>query len=82
MSDVEHTEIGVRKGTRGGVGEYRQTRQFDSNGKEVKTTDWTGHGGGHPNPHDHFAEPNVTGGTPNRGDAVPSTVTLPGTRLK
>lgn len=68
--------MGGRQGRRG---DYRQTRQWNANGKEVKTTDWTDHGRGHPNPHDHFVEPNVTGGTPNRGDAVPSSVTLPGT---
>jgi hypothetical protein len=73
QSNVEHTQIGGRAGRKG---DYRQTRQWNTNGKEVKTTDWTDHGRGHPNPHDHFVEPNATGGTHQRGDGVPSTVTV------
>lgn len=75
LSEVEHTEIGGRSGRKG---EYRQTRQWDADSNEIKTTDWTDHGRkGHSNPHDHFAEPNPSGGTSQRGDAKPSEITIP-----
>jgi len=68
-----HTQIGYRNGRGGG---YRQTRQWGTNGKLVKTTDWTSHyHQQHPNPHDHFAKPNRTGGTPERDFAQPFRIT-------
>jgi len=47
---------------------YRQTREWGANGELIKTTDWTDHGRPniHTNPHDHYAVPNPTGGTPKR----------------
>ena len=64
-----HTQIGWKEGRRGG---YRQTRQFDHNGLEVKRTDWTNHGrSDHFNPHDHVIVPNKTGGTLEIGSAKP-----------
>lgn len=52
---------------------YPQAREFDKNGKPVKTIDFTDHGEPHihPNPHEHLYEPNPTGGTPQRGDPKP-----------
>lgn len=69
-TDAPHTEIGVRNGTKG---KYPQAREFDKNGKPIKTIDFTDHGRpwNHPNPHEHLYEPNPTGGTPGRGDAKP-----------
>ncbi|CUI18073.1 rhs family protein (plasmid) [Candidatus Protochlamydia naegleriophila] len=69
-SNSPHTQIGIRSSDKG---DYKQTRQWGYDGKEIKTTDWTDHGTPniHPNPHDHLATPNPTGGTPGRGDAVP-----------
>ena len=69
-TDAPHTEIGVRDGTKG---KYPQAREFDKDGKPIKTIDFTDHGRpwNHPNPHEHPYEPNPTGGTPGRGDAKP-----------
>ena len=60
----------MRDGTKG---KYPQAREFDKDGKPIKTIDFTDHGRpwNHPNPHEHPYEPNPTGGTPGRGDAKP-----------
>ena len=70
MPDVPHTQLGTKR--RPGE-KYPQAREFDSNGKPVKTIDFTDHGKpwNHPNPYKHPCEPNPTGGTPGRGGAKP-----------
>lgn len=75
-SDSPHTQIGVRFSDKG---DYKQTRQWGYDGKEIKTTDWTDHGTPniHPNPHDHLTIPNSTGGTPERGKFTPFQIIIP-----
>ncbi len=65
-----HTQLGIRNGSKN---QYRQTREWSYNGKEIKTTDWTNHGRPdlHSYPHDHYHTSNATGGTLERGKAVP-----------
>ncbi len=63
-----HTQLGQRDGRRG---RYGQAREFDSNGNPVRDIDFTDHGRGHPNPHQHDYVPNPTGGTPGRGNHRP-----------
>ena len=67
---VPHTQLGTRDGSKG---KYPQAREFDSDGKEIKTRDFTDHGRpkSHTNPHDHVRKPNPSGGTPQRGKAEP-----------
>lgn len=65
-----HTQMGRREGKHSG-GEYDQAREFDADGKPVRDIDFTDHGRGHPNPHQHRYTPNPTGGTPSRGDPEP-----------
>ena len=73
-SDSPHSQIGWRKGTHG---DYRQTREWGSDGVVTKRTDWSVHGGPkkHTYPHDHVPEQNTTGGTFNRGRPLPFTIT-------
>ncbi|WP_225613924.1 RHS repeat-associated core domain-containing protein [Delftia sp. DLF01] len=59
-----HTQLGQKDGRRG---RYDQAREFDSNGKPVRDIDFTDHGRGHPNPHQHEYEQNPKGGTLSRG---------------
>ena len=76
-SNSPHTQIGWRQSNRANKPPYRQTREWGPNGKEIKTTDWTDHKNPdiHTNPHDHPCKPNTTGGTPERGDHQPFTIT-------
>jgi RHS repeat-associated protein len=69
-TDVPHTQLGTRDGSKG---KYPQAREFGKDGKPVKGIDFTDHGRpwDHPNPHEHPCEPNPTGGTPGRGNAKP-----------
>ncbi len=73
-TDVPHTELGTKKGTKG---TYPQAREFDAQGRPVKDIDFTDHGRpqDHPdNPHEHEWKPNPTGGTPQRSsEAKPLT---------
>ncbi len=72
-TDVPHTELGTKKGTKG---KYPQAREFDAQGRPVKDIDFTDHGRpqDHPNPHEHQWKPNPTGGTPQRSpEAEPLT---------
>ena len=72
-TDAPHTQLGTREGSKG---KYPQAREFDENGKPVRTLDFTDHGRPHDhmNPHQHVYKPNPTGGTPGRENAEP----LPG----
>jgi RHS repeat-associated protein len=65
-----HTQLGRRPGRRGS---YPQAREFDADGNPVRDIDFTDHGRpqNHENPHQHNYIPNPTGGTPQRGPAVP-----------
>lgn len=69
-TDVPHTQLGTRDGSKG---KYPQAREFGKDGKPMKGIDFTDHGRpwDHPNPHEHPYEPNPTGGTPGRGNAKP-----------
>ncbi|HVQ17092.1 MAG TPA: Ig-like domain repeat protein, partial [Vicinamibacterales bacterium] len=64
-----YSQLGQAEGRR--VGKYDQAREFDADGKPVRDIDFTDHGRGHPNPHQHRYNPNPTGGTPQRGDPEP-----------
>ena len=68
-----HSQLGTRGSKRRPGETYPQAREFDKDGKPVKTIDFTDHGEPniHPNPHEHLYEPNPTGGTPHRGDPKP-----------
>ncbi len=72
-TDDSHTQLGTKDSKRRPGEKYPQAREFDKNGKPVKTIDFTDHGEPHihPNPHEHLYEPNPTGGTPQRGDPKP-----------
>lgn len=72
-TDAPHTQLGTKKSKRRPGEKYPQAREFDENGKPVKTIDFTDHKEPsiHPNPHTHSCEPNPTGGTPQRGDPKP-----------
>jgi RHS repeat-associated protein len=64
-----HTQLGTANGSKG---PYPQAREFDADGEEVQTIDFTDHGrADHPNPHRHQRLPNPTGGTPKRGPPEP-----------
>ncbi|GAA3877132.1 hypothetical protein GCM10022227_38690 [Streptomyces sedi] len=65
-----HTQLGRRTGRRDS---YPQAREFDGDGNPVRDVDFTDHNrpANHENPHQHNYEPNPTGGTPQRGPAVP-----------
>lgn len=65
-----HTQLGQREGRNG---KYDQAREFDGQGRAIKTIDFTDHGrpGSHTNPHEHPYESNGTGGTPSRAKARP-----------
>jgi len=69
--DVPHSQIGWQY--KGRKGEYKQTKEWGKNGVPIKRTDWTDHGRpqNHENPHDHFYQPNPTGGTPRNGSTTP-----------
>jgi len=69
-SNGPHTQLGQREGSKG---KYDQAREFDGQGRPVKTIDFTDHGrpGSHTNPHEHPYESNGTGGTPSRAKARP-----------
>lgn len=71
-TDAPHTQLGTKDSKRRG-GKYPQAREFDGNGKPIKTIDFTDHEKphNHPNPHEHSCDPNSTGGTPKRGDPKP-----------
>lgn len=59
--DVPHTQLGTREG---GKGKYRQTMEFDKDGRPTRRIDWTDHGRvDHTNPHQHRYVENETGGT-------------------
>ncbi len=64
-SRYPHTQLGTRPGKNSG-GPYRQAREFDENGNPVRDIDFTDHGRGQPNPHQHRYVPNPTGGTLRR----------------
>ncbi len=68
--NTPHTQIGWRLGR---IKDYRQTREWSYDGKEIKTTDWTDHDrpSVHPYPHDHNPTLNPTGGTLRKGDITP-----------
>jgi Flp pilus assembly pilin Flp len=68
--DAPHTQLGTSRGRRGS---YTTAREFDANGQETRTIDFTDHGrpSEHPYPHQHRRLPNETGGTPQRGGAEP-----------
>ena len=72
-TDAPHTQLGTKDSKRRHGEKYPQAREFDSNGKPVKTIDFTDHGEPliHQNPHEHPCKPNPTGGTPKRGDPQP-----------
>jgi len=65
-----HTQLGQKEGRNG---KYDQAREFDGQGRPVKTIDFTDHGrpGSHTSPHEHPYESNGTGGTPSRAKARP-----------
>ncbi|MEI8124540.1 MAG: RHS repeat-associated core domain-containing protein [Parachlamydiaceae bacterium] len=69
-TDAPHTQLGTKNGSKGS---YPQAREFDANGKPVRTIDFTDHGRphNHTNPHQHRNIPNSTGGTPNRDKPEP-----------
>jgi len=67
-SDLPHTQLGTQEGRNG---PYPQAREFGHNGEPVKDIDFTDHGRGHSNPHEHPSIPNPTGGTPQRGPHQP-----------
>jgi len=78
-SRYPHTQLGTRQGRNGS---YRQSIEFDAEGKPVRRIDWTDHGrpNGHTNPHQHIAEPTQagipptsTGGSFKWGTAQPLT---------
>jgi hypothetical protein len=71
--NAPHTELGNKESKRRPGEKYPQAREFDENGKPVKTIDFTDHGEPfvHPNPHEHPNIPNPTGGTPRRGEPQP-----------
>jgi len=73
MPDVAepHTQLGTRDSHR--TGKYKQAREFDESGKDVKRADFTDHNDPvkHPNPHQHRVEPNETGGTKKISPAEP-----------
>ncbi|MCD8043555.1 MAG: RHS repeat-associated core domain-containing protein [Tannerellaceae bacterium] len=61
-----HTQLGNRKG------KYRQAREFDASGKEIRDIDFTDHKrSDHTNPHQHIYKDNPTGGTRQRDKATP-----------
>src|SRR3989344_2038704 len=72
-TDAPHTQLGTKDSKRRPGEKYPQAREFDSNGKPVKTIDFTDHGEPliYQNPHEHPCKPNPTGGTPKRGDPQP-----------
>ncbi|OVE81157.1 hypothetical protein BVY03_04520 [bacterium K02(2017)] len=62
-----YSQLGTKKSSRSG--NYQQAREFDANGKEVRTIDFTNHPhlrDHHTNPHQHKRTVNDTGGTPKR----------------
>jgi RHS repeat-associated protein len=63
-----HSQLGQQEGRRG---QYPQAREFDDKGRPVKDIDFTDHGRGHPNPHQHRYIDNPSGGTPRRGPPEP-----------
>ncbi|MBI1927086.1 hypothetical protein HYR99_22940 [Candidatus Poribacteria bacterium] len=77
--DAPHSTIGTVEGRK--VGPYKQTHEYKEGGELVKRTDYTEHGcpnePGHTHPHNHYAIPNPTGGTPRVGPATPHEVTPP-----
>ena len=69
-TDAPHTQLGARKGSKEN---HPQAREFDERGTPIKDIDFTDHGRpyNHTNPHEHPYKPNLTGGTPLRGDPRP-----------
>lgn len=54
----EHTQLGTKKSSNRGVGEYTQGREFDASGNRIRDIDFTDHGRkDHPNPHQHKIDP-------------------------
>jgi hypothetical protein len=72
-TNAPNTQLGIKESKRNPGKKYVQAREFDTNGKPVKTIDFTDHGEPliHPNPHEHLCEPNPSGGTSQRGDPKP-----------
>jgi len=72
-TDAPHTQLGTKDSKRRPGERYPQAREFDKDGKPIKTIDFTDHGEPliHSNPHEHPSKPNQTGGTPKRGDPQP-----------
>jgi hypothetical protein len=66
--DEPHTQLGQKDGRKG---RYPQAREFDGEGNPVRDIDFTDHGRGHPNPHQHPYKENPTGGTRSRGGYEP-----------
>jgi hypothetical protein len=69
-TDAAHSQLGTRSGRRG---EYRQAREWDENGTEVRDIDFTDHGrpDKHANPHQHIYRENESGGSRIRGGPEP-----------
>ncbi|RKN75920.1 hypothetical protein D7Z94_24985 [Ulvibacterium marinum] len=67
---TSHTQLGTKEGRNGN---YKQAREFDSEGKPVRDVDFTDHGrpNEHSNPHQHKYNESQTGGTQQRGKAEP-----------
>jgi len=72
IEGVPHTQLGARD-SKSGRGKYRQAREFDADGNEIRRIDFTDHDKpqNHTNPHQHCPKPNKTGGTPEGGKAEP-----------
>lgn len=68
--DVPNTQLGTKGGSKG---KYRQAREFDADGNEIRRIDFTDHGRpqNHTNPHQHRPQKNTTGGTPKGGPPEP-----------
>ncbi len=67
---MPHTQLGTRDGRRG---RYRQGREFGENGEHVRDIDFTDHdftdhGRGHPNPHQHPIIPNPSVAEERQGE--------------
>lgn len=65
-TDTPHIQLETAKGRKRS---YRQAREYDEYGREVRDVDFTDHGRPqeHPNPHQHSYKENPTGGARSRG---------------
>jgi hypothetical protein len=70
-SPYPHTQLGTEISRK--AGPYTAAREFGENGEWKRDIHFTDHGRpqNHTNPHQHFAIPQPTGGTPGYGPAVP-----------